>query len=171
MPNAGVSGWIRAALERLVACGAVASEERQLAGRVIGAMFLIGGLSCAPLAVLPGISHAHASQLLAVAAVAAAWGLCSLLLVDWQRAPQALIHLSALGGLAAIAVAVASSGGATSPAWIYLFFVVVFASYFWSPPVALAYVILSVGGQALVFAYDPRAVRVGSVALLEIAVP
>ena len=35
-----------------------------------------------------------------------------------------------------IAIGIAATGGADSPAWIYLFFVVVFAAYFYRPPVA-----------------------------------
>ncbi len=171
MPNAVVSGRIRAALERFVAMGGVAHEERQLAGTVSGAMFLVGGLTCVPLAALPGVSHTHTPALLAVAAVAVVWGLCSLLVIDWRHASLAVIHLSVLGGLAAIALAVASSGGATSPTWIYLFFVVVFASYFWQPPIALAYLALCVAVQAAVLLYDPRAVRVGYLARLEIGAP
>jgi diguanylate cyclase (GGDEF)-like protein len=59
-----------------------------------------------------------------------------------------------MAGLVAIGAAVAASGGADSPGWIYLFFVVVFASYFFRPPVAAAYVAGSILTQSLPLIYD-----------------
>jgi diguanylate cyclase (GGDEF)-like protein/putative nucleotidyltransferase with HDIG domain len=92
-------------------------------------------------------------------------------LIDWDRAPAFLIHLSVLAGLGIIAATVASSGGADSPSGAYLFFVVVFAAYFWRPPVVAVYLVASVATQALVLLYDSRATHGGYLAKLEIGLP
>ncbi len=132
------------------------SEERELAGAVSGLLFAIGGVTLSLFMVLPGVTHAHPVPLLIDASLACAWGAISVLLIQWQRAPRWLIHASIVFGLAAVAVAVASSGGAASPAWIYLFFVSVFAAYFFKPAVAAVYFAGCVAGHALPLIYDPR---------------
>jgi hypothetical protein len=171
MPAAGASSVLGAKLRELVTDFAVAPEERALAGSVSGAFFMIGGVTVVPLTLLPGVTHAHTGVLLGVAAAAFLWGLCSLLVIDWERAPAFLIHLSVVGGLAVIAVAVASSGGADSPSGGYLFFVVVFAAYFWRPRVVVVYLVACIATQALVLLYDPRATHAGYLAKLEIGAP
>src|ERR1700722_16696667 len=115
MLAAGVRSRIGARVARFAARATVPPEERRLAGSVSGAFFIIGGVTVAPLTLLPGIPHAHNAVLLAIGAAALLWGLCSLLLIDWTRAPPFLIHLSVVAGLGVIAATVASSGGATSP--------------------------------------------------------
>jgi diguanylate cyclase (GGDEF)-like protein len=150
---------------------AVVPEERALAGSVSGAFFMIGGVTVVPLALLPGVTHAHAGVLYVIAAGAFLWGACSVWLIDWDRAPAFLIHLSVLAGLGVIAGAVASSGGSASPSGAYLFFVVVFAAYFWRPKVVAVYLVACVMTQALVLLYDPRATHAGYLAKLEIGFP
>jgi diguanylate cyclase (GGDEF)-like protein len=168
---AGASSVLGEKLRELATEFAVAPDERALAGSVSGAFFMIGGLTVVPLALLPGVTHAHAGVLYAIAAGAFLWGVCSVWLIDWDRAPAFLIHLSVLAGLGVIAGAVASSGGANSPSGAYLFFVVVFAAYFWRPPVVAVYLIACVATQALVLLYDPRATHTGYLAKLEIGFP
>jgi diguanylate cyclase (GGDEF)-like protein len=134
-------------------------------------MFLVGGLTAAPLTVIPGVTHAHTVWLLALSAGACAWGACSLLLISWDRAPRMLMHASAAAGLVLIALAVASSGGATSPAWVYLFFAVVFIAYFSPPPLVGVYLLACVATQALPLLYDSRVEHIGYLARLEIGAP
>src|SRR6202035_2211504 len=117
------------ALTRLAGVLALDPEERILAGRVSGALYGMGGLTLWTFAVLPGVDHSHPAWIIGLSAGALAWGLCSLLLVDWSRHGLWLIHLSNIAGFAVVAGEVAASGGAHLPGWIYLFFVVVFASY------------------------------------------
>jgi diguanylate cyclase (GGDEF)-like protein len=171
MPAVGASSVLGAKLRGLATAFAVAPEERALAGSVSGAFFMIGGLTVVPLALLPGVTHAHTTVLYAIAAGAFGWGLCSVRLIDWERTPAFLIHVSVLIGLAVIATAVASSGGANSPSAAYLFFVVVFAAYFWPPRVVGVYLIACLATQALVLLYDPRATHTGYLAKLEIGFP
>ncbi len=132
-------------------------DERSLAGTVSACFYIVGGVTLLALLVLPGVPHGHRLVLLGLALVACAWGVASLLLIGWEGKPRALLHISGLVALAMIAVAVASSGGAQSPAWIYLFFIPVFAAYFFPPRVAIAYFAATAATQALVLLYDPRA--------------
>ncbi len=146
-------------MDRLISRIAVESEERALAGTVSGLLFAIGGATLSSFAVLPGVSHSHIPALLGDAALACVWGAISVLLISWEKAPRWLIHVSISSGFAAIAVAVASSGGAASPAWIYLFFVAVFAGYFYRPAVAGVYLAGCVLTHALPLFYDSRALH------------
>ncbi|HUE26730.1 MAG TPA: diguanylate cyclase [Solirubrobacteraceae bacterium] len=157
MLTAGVRGKIGPALERFIERGLVASEERPLAGSVSGAFFVVGGVTLIPLIVVPGTPHGHRLVMLVLTFAACAWGAASLLLIDWERAPRYLIHFSVILAIGLIGTAVASSGGATSPAWVYLFFVVVFAAYFFAWPVASLYLALSIATVALPLVYDGRA--------------
>jgi diguanylate cyclase (GGDEF)-like protein len=171
MLTGGVRGTVGTALERVVNHGLVASEERVLAGAVSGAFFVVGGVTLVPLIVVPGIPHGHRLAILVLTFMACAWGAASLLLINWERAPRYLIHFSVVLGLGLIATAVASSGGAISPAWVYLFFVVVFATYFFAWPVAAAYVALSIATVALPLLYDSHATHGAFLGELVIAGP
>jgi diguanylate cyclase (GGDEF)-like protein len=145
-------------LERLVSSAAVDPEERKLAGTVIGVLFAMGiAVVFASFALLPDVTRGHVGALLAVAGVDLAWAVCALLLIDWNRAPAWLIHVAGLSGFAVIAVSMASTDSARSPAWIYLFFVAVFAAYFFPRPVAIAYLVGCVITHALPLLYDTRA--------------
>jgi diguanylate cyclase (GGDEF)-like protein len=156
MSGAGASTALGATLRGFAARIAVAPEERALAGSVSGVFFVIGSLTLVPLILLWSTPQ-HRAVLLAISVAAVAWGACSLLLIDWNTAPRAVIHGSVIFGLGLITGAVAASGGTTSPAWIYLFFVAVFAAYFFPRRVALAYLVASAGANMVVFAYDGRA--------------
>lgn len=130
-------------------------EERLLAGRVSGALYAMGGLTLWTFLLLPGVDHAHPGWILSLSAATFLWGLCSLLF-DWTRVGPWLIHLSNIAGFVVIAGAVASSGGSQSPGWIYLSFIVVFASYFYRPGVAAFYLVGCLVTQALPLIYDSR---------------
>lgn len=147
----------RIRLERLAALARLQPEERTLAGAVIGVLYMMGGLTLASLMLLPGVTHAHPAALLGTAAAATAWGAVSFWHIDWENARSRLIHLSTTAGFVVVAAAVASSGGATSPAWIYLFFVGVFAAYFYRRQFAIVYLAGCVATQALPLLYDTRA--------------
>lgn len=153
---AGVRRRIGTQLERFERRVMVSSEERALSGSVSGSFFIIGGVTLVPLMFLPGLPHGHRLVLVALTLIACGWGASSVLLIDWYRAPRLLIHLSAMAGLVMIAAAVASSGGASSPAWVYLFFVAVFGTYFFDRAVAVTYVVLCIAATALPLLYDPR---------------
>src|ERR1700756_334557 len=137
MDDAMTTGWMRRVTPAARSAGSIPPEERVAAGRAGGLVWVIASLSVIALAlVMPG---AHRIALLALGAGGCAWGLFSGLVLDYGRLPAWLIHASAVVGIAAIAAAIALSGGATSPAWACLFYVVVFAAYFFTPPAATAY--------------------------------
>ncbi|HWE11087.1 MAG TPA: sensor domain-containing diguanylate cyclase [Solirubrobacteraceae bacterium] len=157
------------AMSALRSAGWIRREERVLAGRVGGLLWIIASLSIVALAlVLPG---AHRVALLALGAGGCAWGLFSGLVLDYGRLSVWLIHASAAVGTAAIAVAILLSGGATSPAWACLFYVVVFAAYFFTPAAAAAYFLAcAVVESAVVVAASPASRGQGT-AKLVIAAP
>lgn len=140
---------------RLLSVLALDREERVLAGRMSGALYTVGGLTLWILLLLPRVDHNHPGWIIGISVGASLWGLCSLLVIDWNGAAPWLIHLSSTAAFVLIAGEVASSGGATSPGWIYLYFIVVFASYFYRRRVAALYVAASVLTQALPLIYDP----------------
>ncbi len=143
-------------LERLVTLVAVESEERALAGTVSGLLYLFGGLTLALFTVLPGVSHSHPLTILVLAGIDCLWGVCAVSLIDWARAPRWLIHVSVSAGYVMVVVAAVASGGAMSPAWTYLFFIAVFAAFFFPAPTAVVYLVGCVVVRALPLLYDPH---------------
>ena len=138
---------------------AVDREERDLAGRTSGLLYVLGGLTIVLLTVLPGVTHAHRVLLYGCALGAVVWGSLQVVAIDWDRAPWWLIHVSNIASLALIGVVVGATGGGRSPAWVYMFVVVVPAAYFYRPGLAIAYLIACVLTQATVLLYDPEALH------------
>lgn len=150
---------------------AAAGDEASLRGTITGVLYLTGALSAVVLITLPG-PHLHHERLVTiVAAVGLTWGLVSLLWVPWERAPWWLSHVSSIAGFAVAATVVAATGGSMSPASFYLFFIVVYAGYFYAPRVALAYCAGCAFVHALPLLYDHAAVRDGFLRQLLVVVP
>ncbi|HWD74765.1 MAG TPA: sensor domain-containing diguanylate cyclase [Solirubrobacteraceae bacterium] len=162
-------GSMDRAMSALRSAGWIRRDERVLAGRAGGVVWVIASLSVIVLAlVMPG---AHRIALLALGAGGCAWGLFSGLVLDYGRLPVWLIHASAVVGIAAIAAAIALSGGATSPAWACLFYVVVFAAYFFTPSAAAAYFVACVVVECVVVIAASPASRAQGTAKVVIAAP
>ena len=140
-----------------------------LSGRISGVLYVMGGLTFALTLALPGTRRVHAGWVLALAAAAVVWGTLSLWAIDWQRRRPALMHGSIIAACAMIAGGTAATGGANSLAWIYLFFVVVFSAYFYTPRTAALYVGLVILTQATPMLYDRAAFSGDSIAQLMIA--
>jgi diguanylate cyclase (GGDEF)-like protein len=149
----------------------VAPEERRLAGVVSGVLYGLGGVTLALFVVLPGSSDAHRTTVLAISAAAVIWGLISVFLIDWRKAPGWLIHMSHSAALGLIATAVACTGGANSPAWVYLLLPAMFAAYFYPPRLAIPYILSCVAVQTLPLLYDPNAINRDFLAQVAIAAP
>src|SRR5438105_11162285 len=98
----------KARWRRVAALAVVDPEERPLAGLVSGLLFVIGGLTLASFLVLPGVTHDYPASLLAIAGGAFAWGAGSIVLIDWDRAPVWLIHVSTTFGFVVVGAAVAA---------------------------------------------------------------
>ncbi len=159
----------RRMLAPLRSAGSIPPEERIAAGRAGGLVWVIASLSVVALAlVMPGV---HRVALLAMGAGGCAWGMFSGLVLDYGRLPVWLIHLSAAVGTVAIAVAIGLSGGAQSPAWACLFYVVVFTAYFFTPPAAAAYFLACILVEGIVVVTSAPATRAQRTAKAVIAAP
>ncbi|HZU40242.1 MAG TPA: diguanylate cyclase [Solirubrobacteraceae bacterium] len=158
-------------MRRLRSRAVTLPEERVLAGRITGWLYLVGALTLAVVPFVPGAPHKHRAVLLVVAAVTAPVGLATAKLLPWRRAPSWLIHVFELSTLCLIAVVTALSGGARSPLWAYFVFPGFFAAYFFRRPEALGYLILSAAVAALPLLYDGRAVHEGFLAPLVVIAP
>jgi diguanylate cyclase (GGDEF)-like protein len=135
--------------------------ERDLGGHAGGILYIVAGISAATYPLLPGAFEGHLGWLLVIAIGAVAWGLVSLLVIDWARTNPYVTHGSTLFAQGGVAIAVASTGGSHSAAWIYLFWITLFGCYFYARPLAMAYVIVAIVVQALPLLYDAHAVDDG----------
>jgi diguanylate cyclase (GGDEF)-like protein len=134
------------------------AEERRLAGTMAGALYLTGAITVIGLLFLPGSETKHWPVVVGASAVAATWALVCLFVVPWERVSPLVSHFSSFMGFPIVAIVVASTGGAQSPARFYLFFIVVYVAYFYSPREALPYLICCVIVHGLPLFYDDRAV-------------
>ncbi len=146
-------------LRRLVGGPAVDPDELRLAGIVAGALFVLASITFAALLALPGVSHAHSGAIGLIAILAAVWGGASIILINGKRAREWGVHCSCALALLLIGFATSASGGAASPAWVYLFLAAVFAAYFFRPPVAIAYLAACVLTQSVPMLYDARSLH------------
>ena len=133
--------------------GLAVSEERVLAGRVAGALYLVGAATALALLVLPAVAVTDPALVVAIAAAGAVWGVACLTVVPWRRASPLVSHLSTAAGFPVAAIAMAVTGGSTSPARFYLLFILVYATYFYPRREAIPYVAACVATLALPLAY------------------
>jgi diguanylate cyclase (GGDEF)-like protein len=145
-------------------------DERVLAGRVAGALWLMVLPMIAIGLLLPGTVKHHWPVLVALAVPTAAWGYACLRLIDWEHTRSPLLfHIPAALALPYIAVLVASTGVAHSPFTLTLLMLLAFCAYFFPAPVAIGYIVGCVVVQGLPVVYDPDAVGLGVLAQVWIA--
>jgi diguanylate cyclase (GGDEF)-like protein len=132
-------------------------EERRLAGRMTGLLYVAGAVSAVVVALLPSVSRGHAVDVLAIAAAGGVWGIAALTVVRWETARPWVTHASTACGFAIAAVLMALTGGTDSPARFYLFFIVVYAAYFYPLREAVPYFLGCGVVLCLPFLYDPEA--------------
>jgi diguanylate cyclase (GGDEF)-like protein len=149
----------------------IINEERTLAGKVAGAMYLTAALSVAGMLALPGVDATHPEVVIAVAGVAALWSLACFTLIHWENASPLVSHFSTFMGFPATALVVASTGGADSPAIFYMLFIVVYVAYFYRAREAWPYLVACIAVHALPLTYDAGAVQEGLLAELLILGP
>src|SRR5687768_15361262 len=104
--------------------GLYIAEERTTAGRFAAALYITGAVTALLLPVMPGVAVGDTAVLVAVAAAGGLWGLLAFAVVPWERVPPIVSLLSSFAGLPITAIVMAETGGATSPARFYLFFMV-----------------------------------------------
>jgi diguanylate cyclase (GGDEF)-like protein len=146
-------------------------EERRLGGVVAGLLWLSAALTVLILVALPGVPSDHWRAVVAMSAACSIWGVVCLTMIRWETAPPAISHLSTSMGFPATAVAVAMTGGASSPAHLYLFFTIGYCGYFYAAREAVPHFLLCVVVTALPLLYDPNAVPDGFLAQLLILAP
>src|SRR4051795_7610483 len=146
-------------------------EERALAGKLAGTLYVTGAVTAAAMMVGPGVETTHWRLILALAGVGFAWAACCFFLIPWERAHPLVSHFSCSLGFPITAVAVGATGGAESPAVFYLLFIVGYCAYFYRRREAVPYLFACVAVHALPLAYDANAVREGLVAQLLILAP
>jgi diguanylate cyclase (GGDEF)-like protein len=151
--------------------GLVISEERRLAGRMAGAMYIIAGITSLLLFVVPHVERTHPQLIVAIAVAGIVWGTLCLTVVPWERASPVLSHLSTGTGFPLTALAVYLTGGASSPARFFGLFILVYAAYFYRPREATPHIAGVIAMYALPLAYDAEATTGGFVAELIVLAP
>jgi diguanylate cyclase (GGDEF)-like protein len=151
--------------------GAIRPDERVAAGRVGAAVWVIASLSVIAMALVLPASQIHRGTLVAMGGAGCLWGAASGLFLDYRRLPVWLIHLSTAAGTGAIAVAIGLSGGARSPAWACLFYVVVFAAYFLKPVAATAYFLACIAVQCVVVLTSTAVTDANGIGRLVVSAP
>jgi diguanylate cyclase (GGDEF)-like protein len=146
-------------------------EERALGGKLAGTLYLTGAITISTMLLVPGVETRHWRIVLTLAGVGLAWALVCFLLIPWERASPLVSHFSSALGFPITAVAVASTGGASSPAVFYLLFIVGYCAYFYRRREAVPYLVACFAVHALPLAYDPHAVDKGLLAQLLIFGP
>jgi diguanylate cyclase (GGDEF)-like protein len=127
--------------------------ERALAGRISGVLWLGGAATLVLTLVLPGRTVERPWAVLIVVAISVAWGTV-LLLEPWGQATREVSYVSTAIALAGMAVLVVLTGGANSPAREYVWFVVVYAAFFFPPRIAFFYWLACGLVNAIPLAYD-----------------
>jgi diguanylate cyclase (GGDEF)-like protein len=146
-------------------------EERALGGRLAGTLYVTGAITATSMLLVPGVETRHWRIMLVLAAVGLAWALACFTLIPWERASPLVSHFSCSLGFPITAIAVASTGGAASPAVFYLLFIVGYCAYFYRRREAVPYLLACIAVHSLPLFYDPDAVREGLVAQLIILGP
>jgi diguanylate cyclase (GGDEF)-like protein len=145
--------------------------ELALAARVSGVLWLSGAVTLLLTLALPGSAIDSLWVVAVIAAFAVAWGALMLSSVSWARSPVRLSHVSAILSLGIVAGLTRVTGGADSPALAYLWFVVIYAAFFYTPRQALAYWLACGAVHALPLLYDSHAVEGNLVRELVVVVP
>jgi diguanylate cyclase (GGDEF)-like protein len=144
-------------------------EERALAGRFAGVMFLTGGVTAVLLLFLPGIEDRHWEWVVALGGVCVALGLFCLRLnrpgTRWCR------HIPAVATLGIIAGVMGATGGAESPARFYVFFVLVYVTHYFPRVQALLYLPACVAVALSPLLYDATATSGGYLGELLVICP
>jgi diguanylate cyclase (GGDEF)-like protein len=148
-----------------------AEEERELAARLAGILFLTGGLTALLLLLVPGVESAHPNWVIGLAGVCVVWGVVSMTLGRPGRHESLFWHVPAIGSLFVVAGVMAATGGADSPARFYVFFLLVYSACFYQRHEAVPYVLGCVAVAVLPLVYDSGAVGEGYIGELIVICP
>jgi diguanylate cyclase (GGDEF)-like protein len=138
-------------------------EERMLAGRLAGVLFLTAATSVVLLLFVPGIEDSHWPWVLGLAAACVAWALYCLIFARPEEHGPWFWHTPATLAIPLIAALMASTGGADSPARFMVFFLLFFCCYFFPRKLAWLYVVGCILIALSPLLYDRSAVGEGYV--------
>jgi diguanylate cyclase (GGDEF)-like protein len=136
-------------------------EERMLAGRLAGVLFLTAAVTMLLLLLVPGVEDDHWLWVLGIAAGCATWALYCLVFARPDEHGPWFWHTPAVLSIAMIAGVVAATGGGDSPARFLAFFLLFYTCYFYSPRWASLYVVGCIGIALTPLIYDRSAVGDG----------
>jgi diguanylate cyclase (GGDEF)-like protein/putative nucleotidyltransferase with HDIG domain len=145
--------------------------EAALAGRVSGVLWLSGAVTLLLTLALPGTSIETQWAVALIAAFAVVWGALMLSRASWAHAPVPLSHVSTILSLGIVAVLTRVTGSTDASALDYLWLVVVYAAFFYTPRQAVAYWLACGVVHALPFLYDSRALDDNLARELVVVVP
>ena len=98
-----------------------------------GVLWLSGAVTLLLTLALPGSTIDSLWAVAVIAAFAVAWGALMLSRLAWAHWPVRLSHISTILSLGVVAALTRVTGGTDSPALDYLWFVVVYAAFFYTP--------------------------------------
>jgi diguanylate cyclase (GGDEF)-like protein len=145
----------------LVTRGFEVDEERMLAGRLAGVLFLTAGATMLLLLLVPGVEDGHWPWVVGLAGACLAWATYCLVFARPDEHGAWFWHTPAVLAIALIAGLVASTGGADSPARFVCFFLLFYTCYFYTPRYAWLYVAGCIGIAFTPLLYDDSAVGGG----------
>ena len=116
-------------------------EERELAGRLAGVLYLVGALTGVLLLVLPGVEVTNPLALLVVCFGRLRLGCDRRAGARLEQGAAVVSHISTGLGLPITAFVMGITGGAGSPALFYVFFVAVYCSWFYPPREAIPHLL------------------------------
>ena len=134
-------------------------------------LWLSGAVTLLLTLALPGSTIDSLWAVAVIAAFAVAWGTLMLSRLAWSHWPVRLSHVSAILSLCVVAALTRVTGGTDSPALDYLWFVVVYAAFFYTPRQAVAYWLACGVVHALPLLYDGRAIQGNLARELVVVVP
>jgi diguanylate cyclase (GGDEF)-like protein len=145
-------------------------DERLLAGRVAGALWL----SVVPMLVLgllmPGTDTEHWLALVLVTLPTTVWGVACLFFIPWERVPNPLFfHVPSVLALPYVGFLVAATGVTRSPFLLTPLMLLVFCAYFYPARTALAYMVGCIAVQALPLTYSSNLVGSGLIGQVWVA--
>jgi diguanylate cyclase (GGDEF)-like protein len=136
-------------------------EERMLAGRLAGVLFLTAGGSCLLLLLVPGVEDSHWRSVAVLSGVCLAWAIYCLVFARPDEHGAWFWHTPAILSIPLIAGMIASTGGAESPARLMVFFLLFYTCYFYAPRHARLYITGCIGIALSPLLYDRSAVDGG----------
>ena len=144
--------------------------ERLVAGRMIGALWIVGGVSGALWYLIPGAETAHIVVGMAFASLSTCLGVACVL-APWRRMSTVWIYAAAGASLIVIPLVMAVNGGADSPTVLYLFLASVIFGYYLPTRAAIIFLSLGILVPATPLLYDPQARDATYIAELMLTAP